>query len=300
MVRPPRPFHLAFDRSLQVTAKDRSCTGPVARDALGRIAKVRFIGGTMPIFCTAMRSKLRHLLVLAAMSSLAIMTACKHDESKKPTDPHYTLPGLDHGLLQSPVNILSSESKDRTHQIVLNVHDAEPNYLQNTGHSIQLDFPRGSSVVFDGEEYQLEQVHFHTPSEHQIDGITFPMEVHVVNMIEPKNRKEPPRYLVLAFFYRMGRENPFIARFLEQVPTEKGSEALNTGRVYVADADENLGTEYYHYSGSLTTPPYTETVHWIIAKKIFQASPEQIRRINLIEGDNARRVQALYGRALEE
>ncbi len=243
-------------------------------------------------------------LPLLAFISVATLLGCtsRGDHEKKPgaTQELHTLPGLDHGLLQSPVNILSSDAKDAEHRIALNYHDAEPNFLKNTGHSIQLDFPSGSSITFGGEVYELKQIHFHTPSEHQIDGVTFPMESHVVNMIEPKKRKEEPRYLVLAFMYRMGRENLFIERFLEQVPTGEGGEELETDQVYVADADEDLGTDYYHYRGSLTTPPYTETVNWIISKKIFEASPEQIRRINLIQGDNARRVQALYGRSVEQ
>jgi len=60
-----------------------------------------------------------------------------------------------------------------------------------------------------------------------------------------------------------------------------------------------MSSTSYHYKGSLTTPPYTETLDWLVVKTIQQASPEQIRRINLIEGDNARRVQALYERKVE-
>lgn len=121
-----------------------------------------------------------------------------------------------------------------------------------------------------------------------------------MNIIDPKGPKDPPRYLVIALLYRMGRENPFIARFLEQVPKAEGGQELGTDKVYVGDADENLRTDYYHYRGSLTTPPYTETVDWLVAKKIFEASPDQIRRINAIEGDNARHVQALHGRVVEQ
>jgi len=64
--------------------------------------------------------------------------------------------------------------------------------------------------------------------------------------------------------------------------------------------DRTLDLHFYHYRGSLTTPPHSETVEWLIAKEIQQASPEQVRRINQIEGDNARHVQALYGRAVDQ
>jgi carbonic anhydrase len=247
-----------------------------------------------------------------ALTFLAALTlACAHKpaepvETPAPTgeedakDGVYALPGLDHGLVQSPVNILSGRAEGGHHEVAINLHHAEPNYLENKGHTVQLDFQPGSSVTFDGSEYQLKQFHFHTPSEHQIDGITYPMEGHIVNMIEPKTPEDPPRYLVVSFLFRMGETDPFIDSFLDQVPDEEGVEELEPGQVYLSPNDRNPEYEYYHYRGSLTTPPYTETVEWLIVKEIQQASPEQIRRINLLEGDNARRVQALYGRKVDD
>ena len=220
--------------------------------------------------------------------------------TEAPEKPHYTLPGLDHGLLQSPVNILSTRAEGGHHDIALNLHGAEPAYLENKGHTIEIDFPKGSSITFDRREYQLKQLHFHTPSEHQIDGVTYPMEMHVVNSIDPKTPDDLPRYLVVGFLFRMGEEDPVIASFLDRVPDEKGREPLAPGTVYLAVEERDPDFEYYHYRGSLTTPPYTETVEWLIAKEIIEASPEQIRRINLLEGDNARRVQALYGRKVDD
>lgn len=246
-----------------------------------------------------------------ALVAVTIMVSCKRDSAETqamtpqaneetPEPEPQALPGLGHGLLQSPVNILSDRAEGERHRVAVNFHHAEPAYLENKGHTIELDFPRGSSITFDGKKYQLKQVHFHTPSEHQIDGITYPMEVHVVNMLEPTAPEDPPRYLVLSFLFRMGKEDRFIQSFLDQVPDEEGGEALEAGKVYIAHRDRNLRYQYYHYRGSLTTPPYTETVEWLIVKGIQEASPEQIRRIHLIEGDNARRVQALYGRTISD
>lgn len=213
----------------------------------------------------------------------------------------YALPGLKHGLLQSPVNILSGDAEGGSHKVALNLHDAHPNYLSNTGETIKLEFPEGNWVSFDGREYEIKQVHFHTPSEHQIDGVTYPMELHVVSSIAPKTPEEPPLYLVFAFLYRMGDADPFITSFLGQVPEEPGREELGPRQVHIADADQSqIIGDYYHYRGSLTTPPHTETVEWLVQKHIVQASPEQIRRINVLEGNNARHVQALYGRTVDE
>jgi len=249
-------------------------------------------------------------MTLALLATLALLNACERRQAKPDVDPEAAaeqepneksdaLPGLSHGLLQSPVNILSSRAAGGHHEVAINLHHAEPNHLENKGSTIQLDFRPGSSVTFDGREYQLKQLHFHTPSEHQIDGITYPMEGHIVNTIEPKTPEDPTLYLVVSFLFRMGDEDSFITGFLDQVPDEEGGEALEQGKVYLSPNDRNPDYEYYHYRGSLTTPPYTETVDWLIVKEIQQASPEQIRRIHLLEGDNARRVQALYGRKVE-
>jgi len=78
------------------------------------------------------------------------------------------------------------------------------------------------------------------------------------------------------------------------------SGALEPGKVYVTVVDRARDFHFYHYRGSLTTPPFTETVEWMIAKEVQQASPEQVWRINQIEGDNARHVQPLYGCAVDE
>jgi carbonic anhydrase len=250
--------------------------------------------------------------VFALLIAFSLATGCERKEAKPttalddvvedvPEDRLYALPGLKHGLLQSPVNILSGKAEGAEHQIALNLHDANPNYLSNTGDTIKLDFPEGPTVTFDGRTYNIKQVHFHTPSEHQIDGVTYPMELHVVSSFEPKTPDEPPCYLVFSFLYRMGEEDPFITSFLSQVPEEPGGEELEPGQVSIDDADRTrLIGDYYHYRGSLTTPPHTETVEWLIQKAIVEASPEQIRRINVLEGDNARRVQALYGRKVDE
>ena len=241
---------------------------------------------------------------------LTLAPACKrdfHEAGATPTPSErgqgkstaQTLPGLKHGLSQSPINILTKEASGETHRIALNLHHADPDYLENKGHTIELDFPKGSTITFDGREYELKQVHFHTPSEHQVDGVIYPLEAHVVNMIEPANEEEPPRYLVISYLFRMGDADRFISSFLDQIPSDESGRKLAPGEVYLLGGGRNPGDEHFHYRGSLTTPPYTETVEWLIVKTIQEASPEQIRRIHSLEGDNARRVQALYGRKVE-
>lgn len=214
----------------------------------------------------------------------------------------YALPDLDHGLLQSPVNILSGQAVDGSHKVVLHFDHTAPDLLVNKGTTIELDFPQGGgSLNYDGREYDLEQLHFHTPSEHQVDGITYPMEMHIVHRLRGEAEHDQPRFLVVAILFRMSDPSHFIGAFLEAVPQKAGqSKHMEPGEVYLDELFPGFEMpRYYHYRGSLTTPPHTESVHWLVLKQVMSASSEQIRRINAIEGDNARHVQALYGRPID-
>jgi carbonic anhydrase len=217
------------------------------------------------------------------------------------TEQGYALPRFDDGLAQSPINILSSNTeKEKKLEIALKFN-AEINAVENLGHTIQLDFTEGSISIVDGKTYAFKQLHFHTPSEHLIDGMTFPMEMHLVNVSKDQKETGAPAYVVIGMLFKMGHENKFIKEFLNAIPREENKkETLPPGTAKLEDLFTNISKNelkpYYHYKGSLTTPPYSESVDWIIKKYIFEASPEQIEAIEKIEGDNARHVQALYDR----
>ena len=204
---------------------------------------------------------------------------------------------------QSPINILSF--KDTTnigHNITLNFKD-EVNEVENLGHTVQVDFKPGSTITVDNETFDFVQAHFHTPSEHLVDGVTYPMEMHVVNTLHGQAEDEETEFLVIGFLFKMGQKNAFIEEVLNAVPEhEDESKKVGLGEVKVTDLlmekKEALG-HYYHYKGSLTTPPYSETVRWYVTKGILEASPEQITRILKIEGSNARHIQALNEREIE-
>ena len=214
----------------------------------------------------------------------------------------YSLPGLKHGLLQSPINILSDQSEKGKHNITFNFKD-KINKVQNLGHTVQLDFEPGSTVHVDDKTFEFKQIHFHTPAEHLIDGITYPMEMHVVNTLVGQAEEETTEYLVFSFLFKMGKKNKFIDEFIHLIPGDKKeSEDVSTGTVNLRNLTKynpkKLLKSYFFYKGSLTTPPYTESVNWYVMRKIIDASPDQIQQINKIQGDNARRVQALYGRSV--
>ena len=256
--------------------------------------------GTLMVFMTGMGCASRSCPPCDAAAVSAKKSEGSGGESASGND--YALPGLEHGLLQSPVNILSGEAEDGRHTIHFHAADGA-DQVQNLGHTVQLDFRRGITTQFDGDSYEFRQLHFHTPSEHLIDGITYPMEMHLVHSRPGLSADDPPNYLVVALLFRMGKSNQFIDEFLDAIPTEEGRSAELQG-VFVEDVlGPGMSVEsihYFHYRGSLTTPPYTECVDWMVAKQIVDAGPAQIQRIHLVEGDNARHIQQLHGREIDE
>lgn len=243
-----------------------------------------------------------------ASAILVSCLACNNDsssqkhETQSSSDKPFLIPGLSHGLMQSPINILSSKTASGKHNITLNF-SGNINKVENLGHTVQLDFEPGNTISIDGKVFEFIQLHFHTPSEHLIDGMTYPMEMHVVNMQKGLNEDEAPEYLVIAYLFKMGEEQPFIKEFIDLIPEEEGSEKIVNLNVLIENSTpEDILEEwrnYYYYKGSLTTPPYTESVNWCVLSKIFEASPEQIVRINQLEGNNARRIQAVYDREIQ-
>ena len=92
----------------------------------------------------------------------------------------------------------------------------------------------------------------------------------------------------------------FPDEFLDAIPKEPGQSA-EIHDVFLHDMfPQDFDFENIHYRGSFTTPPYTESVDWLVAKEVIEAGPAQIQRINLLEGNNARHVQALYRREIDE
>ena len=212
----------------------------------------------------------------------------------------YAIPRFDDGPYQSPIDIITDSTSKDSSQYFSIKFNAGVTAVENLGHTIQLDFKEGSTTLAGGKTFTSKQFHFHTPSEHMIDGMTFPLEMHIVNILKDTGTQHAPQYLVIALLFRMGKENKFIREFLSAIPKEEGKDTLPSGSVKFEDllldvpAKEAQG--YFSYQGSLTTPPYSETVHWIVKKYILEASPEQIMTIEKMEGDNARHVQALYTR----
>jgi carbonic anhydrase len=238
---------------------------------------------------------------LSALLVLVIAAACQSGEKLEPTSKpskkrRYILPEHNNmGFCQSPINIQSVKTAAGTHEIHLN-YKASTQRLLNKGHTIEFDYDAGSSIEIDGVTYDFKQLHFHTPSEHLIDGVTYAMEIHMVHT----QRKDPSQFLVIAALFKEGPAHPFLTKLLKKIPEKKGEEVVLKQSIDVRELfDKKANSGYFQYRGSLTTPPYSETVLWIISKYIKTASAEQIKTVNRLEGNNARVIQLLHGRTIE-
>ena len=110
--------------------------------------------------------------------------------------------------------------------------------------------------------------------------------------------------LVIGILFKEGKNNKFLDEFLNKIPKAEHTLApVEIGAVKLDDLldskELNNVKNFYHYLGSLTTPPYTQTVQWFVFKHIMEASPEQIEAINAIEGNNARHIQGIFARSVD-
>ena len=161
--------------------------------------------------------------------------------------------------------------------------------LTNNGHTIQVNVDKGSSLTLDGKRFDLLQFHFHTPSEHTIEGRSYPLEMHLVHQATDKN------LAVLAVMLADGAPNMLFTKFWERLPRAEGD--AETGvTISLQDLLPRNIDDYFTYSGSLTTPPCTESVRWIVLKRPVEVSKAQISAFRAIFPNNARPTQPIGAR----
>ena len=167
--------------------------------------------------------------------------------------------------------------------------------ILNNGHTIQANFKSGNIMAMDGAMFQMKQVHFHTPSENKINGQSYPLEAHFVH-VDPKGN-----LAVLAVMYEEGPENKALAKLWKKMPKYKSKKSKKLASKVLAGQLIPRQKEYYRFSGSLTTPPCSEGVIWIVMKATMTASASQIKAFKkVMKHDNNRPVQPLNGRLIIE
>lgn len=193
------------------------------------------------------------------------------------------------GRNQAPINIANVTEAELS-PIVFN-YNAVPMNIVNNGHTVQVNYAAGSTITVDGQTFNLLQFHFHTPSENIVAGISFPMEAHLVHADKDGN------LAVVAVLFEDGMSNPFIETIWAHMP-EKAGETKELSDIHL-NAEKMLPADkaYYRFNGSLTTPPCTEGVRWMVMKSPEPVSASQTRKLNkVLGGDNNRPVQPVNAR----
>ncbi len=163
----------------------------------------------------------------------------------------------------------------------------------DTGHTVQVNVAPGNSIDVMGRHFELVQFHFHRPSEERIDGKPFDMVVHLVH------KDATGRLAVVAVLLERGSAQPIVQSVWNNLPLEKGDELHARGTLDLS-ALLPADRRYYTYMGSLTTPPCSEDVLWMVMKTPVPVSDQQIGIFARLYPMNARPIQPASGRLIKE
>ena len=231
-------------------------------------------------------NKVRKVLFLMVLASLALFVnaplLCASEQA-----PHWSYEGEEgpehwgeisdlyrmcsEGMNQSPIDI-TVDVHAGLPELVFDYHSSNLREINN-GHTIQQNVDPGSYLTITGrdERYELKQFHFHSPSEHKINGRSYAMELHFVHV------SDTGALAVVGVMIDEGDEHPVLNQLWTWMPENAGE----TSEQPIGIEETNLlppTREYFAYSGSLTTPPCSEGVAWIVLKNPIEASAEQIAR----------------------
>jgi carbonic anhydrase len=184
--------------------------------------------------------------------------------------------------LQGPAETLGFEYRPSTASVV------------NNGHTIQVDVEGDNFLVVRGSRYKLLQFHFHHPAEEKINFKGFAMVAHLVH------RNDQGQLAVVAVLLDPGAANPFIDKVWTYMPLEVNDRVRTPPGWIDLAALLPQDQRYYQFMGSLTTPPCSEGVLWMVLKQPVAASADQLKLFAQLFPNNARPVQALNGRIVRD
>lgn len=235
-------------------------------------------------------------LTLAASAVAFASEASHHWSYAGPTGPSHwaeldpKFASCGKGKAQSPIDIRTSQAPREALPALTFDYKPGPLHIIDNSHSIQITVQPGSTLRIGGKSYQLVQFHFHHPSEEQIDGRSADMVAHLVH------RDSTGKLAVVAVLLDRGNANTLVETLWRHLPKQQEREEAFTGvRINPASllpADRG----YYTYAGSLTTPPCSEDVGWIVLKSHSTLSASEIATFAARYPNDARPVQNLNGR----
>jgi len=197
------------------------------------------------------------------------------------------------GKRQSPINIVKTEVKSgatwkldyKTTSLRI-AHNEHMDEIIDNGHTIQITVDEGSTFSFGDKTYNLKQFHFHTPSEHTLDGQHAPMEMHMVH------QGADGSLAVVGVLFKEGNvPNENFSKIIANLPNAKGDSK------HITDVNLELKVHMpkdnyaYHYTGSLTTPPCSEDVQWLVLRDPVSLTADQLTAFSSRIGPNNRPTQ---------
>jgi carbonic anhydrase len=198
------------------------------------------------------------------------------------------------GKRQSPINIEDSATLQGPAEPLQFNYRASSGVVTNNGHTIQVDLYGDNTLTVRGSVYKLVQFHFHTPSEEQVNYRNFAMVAHLVH------KNSAGELAVVAVLLDSGVANALIDKVWTYMPLDTNdSVRMPAG---ILDMNELLPKDqrYFQFIGSLTTPPCTEGVLWMVLKQPTPLSREQIKLFQQLFPNNARPVQPVNGRPIRD
>jgi carbonic anhydrase len=184
------------------------------------------------------------------------------------------------GEIQSPVNFGPARRFQK-----LPIHYTESTgEIFNNGHTVEVEVDHGNILTLQGIDYELHQFHFHVPSEHKLNGRGFDMELHLVH------KSEDGATAVIGIFLKRGRSSGEMASIFQELPDDIDVHHPLSESFHPAEFLPK-SRSHYRYLGSLTTPPCSEGVQWILLKDAVTVSDEDIAQFAERIHFNARLVQ---------
>jgi carbonic anhydrase len=192
------------------------------------------------------------------------------------------------GKLQSPINIDTKHTVPlhSENELILNESVNVKALVEDNGHAIQINTTNAGKLTIHGKDYKLIQFHIHGKSEEEVNGKRYDLVAHMVH------KSEDGLLAVIAVLFEQGeQENPMLAKVISHVG---GNIDINPEDLLPKGKEH-----YFHFLGSLTTPPCSENVNWYVMKKVQSVTPAQLNAIRKYYNHNFRQIQPLNGREVE-
>ena len=194
------------------------------------------------------------------------------------------------GKFQSPIDLTEYVEDKASPELMFDYH-ANAREVNHNGKTAHVEYAAGNTLTVGNNRYELVSMHIHVHAEHQVEGQLFPAEMHLVH------RKEGGFLGVVGQLYRLGDSDPVVQALIDAYP--QPGQAVHSGFSLNAADFIPGGRGYFHYGGSLTTPPCTEGVDWYVLQEMRTISQEQVNRIAALHnGFNHRPVQERNGRTI--